>query len=246
MNNFKDENMKNQLKEKVKTYFDKNYINYISANWNTGSKQIKFLKEKAISGRFLDIGCGSGSLSSIILKETGIEEYIGFDISHETLKSSSFKITKIQGDAEFLPFKSNSFEIVYTYNLLHHLIGKSRKESKIIVLNVLNEICRVVKKDGYIFISDIFYDGHIIPEYVPVLIFYLLKFLPRSILKFLDKDYEKNLRTCFFSSREWKNLIEIYAKQINFQWKISVGKNESMLRKILLKDCGEINYIFNI
>lgn len=246
MKNFKDENMKNQLKEKVKTYFDTQYINYDRANWGTGSKQLKFLKENGIRGRFLDIGCGSGSLSSIILTKTEIDEYIGFDMSHQTLKSSIFRLTKIQGDAEFLPFKSNSFEIVHAYNLLHHLIGKSRRESKIIVLNVFNEMCRVVKKDGYIFISDIFYDGRIIPEYIPVLLFYLLKFLPGSILKILDKDYEQNLRTCFFSSREWKNLVEIYAKKINVHWKISIGKSESMLRKILLKDCGEINYIFSI
>lgn len=238
--------MKNQQKTLIKEYFDIRNTYYDRAKRNIKFLELKFIKENAITGKFLDIGCSSGSLSSIILKNTEIEDYIGLDISYKSLKSSNLKITKIQADAEFLPFKSNSMNIVNAYNLMHHLIGKSRGESKNNILKVINEMCRVVKKDGFIIISDIFYDGRIIPKSVPILIFYLLKFLPSSILKNFDKDYEKKLRTCFFSSREWDVIIGKYAKKINLHWKESIGRNESTLRKILLHDCGEINYIFSI
>lgn len=84
----------------------------------------------------LNCGCGRGGQKNIFGPS------IGMDISLENIRS--FKDAGGQGvvsDMEFLPFKDDTFDVVYGFGILHHLsdIGKG-----------VSEATRVLKEEGYI------------------------------------------------------------------------------------------------
>lgn len=91
------------------------------------------VKEASLS---LNCGCGTGGQNNIFRNS------IGIDISLNNLRS----VIKAGGlgvvaDMEFLPFRENTFDIVYGFGILHHL-GDIRKG--------ISEATRVLKKGGYI------------------------------------------------------------------------------------------------
>jgi len=94
----------------------------------------------------LDIGCGTGLNLKIF------QEYInsfGCDLSDEAIyfckKRNLKKIVK--SNAEKLPFKNEIFHIVTLLDVLYHKNIQSD-------INVLRETKRVLKKDGYLIITD--------------------------------------------------------------------------------------------
>ncbi len=89
--------------------------------------------------RLLDVGCGSGSSSSLFACKK-----FGLDPSFELLKRASFPV--VQGKAEFLPFPVNSFEIVLSLTAVHNfgdvekgLREMARVSSRDVVVSVLKK-----------------------------------------------------------------------------------------------------------
>lgn len=92
----------------------------------------------------LEIGCGIGSDSRYISKRgsniTSLD--LSFDNVHFSLKG--MEVLGLQGkgvnaDAEHLPFKDNSFDVVYSFGVLHHTLDTQK---------AINEVYRVLKPKG--------------------------------------------------------------------------------------------------
>jgi len=95
----------------------------------------------------IDIGCGSG----VQLKEVGEKGYslaIGMDINQNVLKyarNRSLPNTEyIRADAQYLPIKTASVDKIICAEIIEHLISPQ---------NLVNEIIRVLKKDGSVVIT---------------------------------------------------------------------------------------------
>jgi len=117
-------------------------------------KAIKQLKQDKI--KVLDIACGTGRMLPEVFSTGKDIEYVGLDTSKEMtniLKEKAKKISvgkkvKIKiGDASKIPFKDNSFDVVYSFHLLWHLPKEDQEK-------IIKEMSRVCKKDGF-FIFDI-------------------------------------------------------------------------------------------
>ena len=70
----------------------------------------------------LDLGCGEGTRLNLILGKSGRGQ--GLDISSKAVKLARKKYPKLKfqtGNLEKLPFKKNSFELVYSAYVLEHL-----------------------------------------------------------------------------------------------------------------------------
>lgn len=88
----------------------------------------------------LDLGCGEGKYSTLILKRTpNIRQLVGLDVSKEHIKKA--RIDNPHGNIEFLvadgqniPFKNKCFDLTICKDLLHHVRHPSE---------VLKEISRV-------------------------------------------------------------------------------------------------------
>lgn len=119
--------------------------------WEILKNFINYLKE---GDKILDIGCGNGRLYEL-LKDKQIE-YIGIDNSQKLIEiakkrfqvpSSKLQVKFLVTDALDLPFKENEFDAVFMIAVLPHIPLKELQ------IKVLKEAWRVLKIDGYFFIT---------------------------------------------------------------------------------------------
>jgi ubiquinone/menaquinone biosynthesis C-methylase UbiE/uncharacterized protein YbaR (Trm112 family) len=116
----------------------------------------------------LEIGCGGGAESSL-LKRHGAN-MTSVDITPERTASTAFRLSLIkegsfsvfQADAENLPFKDNSFDIVYSNGVLHHSENTER---------CVEEVYRVLKPNGKLVI--LLYSRHSV--------YHWLNLFPRTV-----------------------------------------------------------------
>ena len=124
-------------KKSLLSYPDENLVRLISNKINR-SKSVKDLLA-------IDIGCGSGRHIAL-LKESGIEKVYGSDYSLNALKLCQKVNLKnvINCENRKMPFKDNTFDIAVAWGSLHY---STKDETPA----MLNEIRRIIKKDGELF-----------------------------------------------------------------------------------------------
>jgi SAM-dependent methyltransferase len=91
----------------------------------------------------LDVGCGTGWLMELIAKNLDNCIVYGIDISFNALKENPFKGRIAVADAQDMPLKDRSVDIVICSDVLEHLNDMKR---------ALREIYRVLKPDGKLLI----------------------------------------------------------------------------------------------
>jgi len=100
----------------------------------------------------LDIGTAEGAMLSSIKKEFPQAKCFGLEYSQELIEMNQDKNIKIiQGDAQNLPFKNNSFDIAIATAIIEHLPGPSK---------IISETYRILKKGGLFILTtpDPFFD----------------------------------------------------------------------------------------
>lgn len=112
--------------------------------YNSRYRAIQFDKYKTILSspyisidpryKILDLGCGTGLLFEFLNRKINL---IGIDISREMLKLSK-EPERILGDLENLPFKDNSFDLVFSFTVIQNLPG----------LKVFEEVKNILKHNG--------------------------------------------------------------------------------------------------
>jgi len=94
----------------------------------------------------MDIGGGTGYITRHLSDK--IKQAIVLDPSHKMLsKMNNGCISQIQGTGQNIPFKQDTFDVVLMINLLHHI---TPAEQRI----VIEDVFRVLKKEGMLFIID--------------------------------------------------------------------------------------------
>lgn len=88
----------------------------------------------------LDLGAGDGVLNKFV---SGESQLVSFDLSFELLKLNNNN-NKVQGSAMNLPFKDDSFDCISSFTMLQDTPSP---------IKALEEIKRVLKKDGIIILS---------------------------------------------------------------------------------------------
>ncbi|HOL18813.1 MAG TPA: class I SAM-dependent methyltransferase [Candidatus Hydrogenedens sp.] len=107
-----------------------------------------------LSGELIavDLGCGPGDITYRTFMRNEDWHIIGVDGSEAMLRfaQKQFGIRKpiwILSDAKFLPFADYSIDLVFTNSLLHHLLDP---------MPFWNEIKRIIKPNGFLFLRDLF------------------------------------------------------------------------------------------
>jgi ubiquinone/menaquinone biosynthesis C-methylase UbiE len=103
------------------------------------------------TGRLLDAGCGSGKFT-IPLGMRGFD-VVAVDVSLNALKMTGKSIDDRKLDIGLLaanvcqmPFSDSSFDVIWCYGVLQHLLLKERKEA-------ISEFRRLLRKGGLLFIE---------------------------------------------------------------------------------------------
>jgi len=131
-------------KKKVKNAFDE-----IAGSWHNFRKKphseaYSFYLHTEPGKYFLDIGCGSGRHTHLFSKKF---HSTGIDTSVEMLKLAKRNgLDVVCADTCHLPFKSNSFNALLSFAVIHHL-GKEDQ------IKAMEESKRVLKKSGKMLIS---------------------------------------------------------------------------------------------
>lgn len=143
-------------KKLTQTFFDESASKYSKFAFSKWSKDVrektKAIIDREIYGRVVDIG-GGGELHYRIDKS---DIFISFDISYQQLKKmpSIPRVYPVCGDAEMLPFRGESLEVVICRSFLHHLVGNNIEQSNTILRKILLEILAILGQQKKIIIME--------------------------------------------------------------------------------------------
>ncbi|MCX6812238.1 MAG: class I SAM-dependent methyltransferase [Candidatus Berkelbacteria bacterium] len=104
--------------------------------------KIKRFADQVKGRRILDVGCGTGDYTSMFSHDRN--EVIGVDINDFRQKKFVKKFDFIKYDGKKLPFTNQEFDVVVSFDVIEHVEND---------LFFLNEIHRVLKKNGEVFLA---------------------------------------------------------------------------------------------
>jgi 2-polyprenyl-3-methyl-5-hydroxy-6-metoxy-1,4-benzoquinol methylase len=126
-------------------YFESLKVDFFQRLWHKSRFDNVAKVIEKVDGKVLDIGSADGVFSKVILDKTNAEKLIGIEVLKTSVnwakkhwKNSRMKF--FVGDAHKLEFPANTFDVVFTMEVLEHVANP-----KI----VLREVKRVLKRGGY-------------------------------------------------------------------------------------------------
>ena len=142
-------------KKKIETKkeFDRQAKDYDDAHYGDHARKIYpyILEEiaKYPASAILDLGCGTGELLKQIAMQNHGHRLFGVDLSKKMLEIAYQKLENkaylLYGDAEYLLFEKNKFDLIYCNDSFHHYPNPKK---------ALKEVARVLKKDGIFLLGD--------------------------------------------------------------------------------------------
>jgi len=123
----------------------------LPVRWNVALRmRIYGVALRSVTGRVLDIGCGTGSVSASLASDPETEVY-GVDLSVEALRIARRKgLIPAQASATALPFPGGTFDTVLCLSVLPYFDDPRP---------LLQEIRRTLKPRGRLLLSSVAYDG---------------------------------------------------------------------------------------
>ncbi len=119
------------------------------------NRVLKRLTRPLCEYRILDVGCGTGSVLGW-LNDQGVpaSNLIGIDLLParlEVARDTFPAITFVEANAEKLPFRERSFDLVLVFTVFSSILDRDMAS------NVADDICRVLTEDGLIVWHDFRY-----------------------------------------------------------------------------------------
>jgi|LGVF01.1.fsa_nt_gb SAM-dependent methyltransferase len=191
------------------------------------------------SPKILEIGGGSGYLLDLIYNIIHCKNLYNLEFSFGIYeKQASDAIRLIGGDGRRLPFKDDIFEFVIIKNVLHHLVGRSRKESKRFAKICIDEIVRVVKNDGYVVILEQYNSYKIFSS----ILFYLSYVFSIFGIQVSSFGLHKYVIVSFLTPEEVTNLLTSRRTDVEITLKQERRKEVSLKLKLtlLISNIGHI------
>jgi ubiquinone/menaquinone biosynthesis C-methylase UbiE len=217
------------------TILDELSVDYFDAIADDRKKLEPFIESYAepwlwIQEKVLEVGCGVGSDTVMFAKRRA--NITAIDLSphsvafaKQNIALHNLKADILVADAEQLPFPDETFDLVYSWGVLHHTPD---------IRKALGEIYRVLKPGGQICIM--LYNKWSLVSVQMYLMFGLFKKQPFISLDELYSKYHESPGTKVFSKKEIKSLFDgwghywITTQQTPYD--LRYGRNRYFPRKI--------------
>lgn len=213
--------MEIKKEEKIREFFNKriqrqgrsSFVSEISKKNISGQAIDVFLRKKIpLTGtKILDAGCGEGRFSRQFI-ENGAN-ITSMDFSEEYIKICKENFSRgkfIIGSVTSLPFKENTFDYIFTVDVLQHVPD---------IEKAISEFYRVLKKGGKLFIIDKNRRGINNKYFLPERLLFRIKNIFR-------KTY-KSFRERWFAPEKLKTMIGKKFRYVKYQYLIE--KNKSLI-----------------
>jgi SAM-dependent methyltransferase len=141
-------------------YFDSHAPEYSVGRLQFASDFIK--AQARPDGSLIDIGCGVGNTLEYLVNVAGISRAAGMDVSAKCLEETQERLpcTTYQGsilDQELVRSIEERFDFAVLAAVLHHLIGKNRRDSKEYARMAISHSLELVRPGGYVVIHEPIY-----------------------------------------------------------------------------------------
>lgn len=201
----------------------------------------EFIDHRCKKGeRILEIGCGDGSLLEYVLVYTDVSEAYGVDISTEMLPNpDDVRGQYLHASATDLPlpFEREGFDFVVMSDVLHHLVGSHRWESKRRAQAALVEATNLLRPGGYLIVKDIFYESRAGPDTLTSHLIFLGLRHCSGIASRIDAEALPGLLVAFYTRDELRELLRQSGTTVVDQ-SIEWGSQRSNVRRLLAGDSG--------
>jgi len=146
--------------------FEKIFVNsrrHAKGNIRVTERLFSYLDLEEIKN-VLEIGCGIGMLSGHLSQKYDMNVFC-IDVDHEQIEiakkyfKDNTKISFSVESATNLPFENSSFDMVLSFNVIHHISGWK---------NVLKEVQRVLRPAGVFVFSDFAYTAFLKRVFMPI------------------------------------------------------------------------------
>lgn len=236
----------------VKSYFEEHAHSHVYHNDPDVYKFIvTLINDKQVDNKafkILDVGCGDGAFIKSLLRSNINADYVATDISYTMINLAKNNIDNsgtllLVSDAFNIPINRDyRFDLIHIDSVLHHIIGKTRGESKQMANKLLESLLEKLTKNGKIIIEEVNYDSYLVDEITSILIFYGLKILNKLGLDIhkLMNEFHKGLEVRFYSEKEFVTLLRNHGDPVlmkKIPWKVT-----SLYKLFLLKRMGHITY----
>ena len=107
----------------------------------------------------IDVGCGTGNVLAFLRGETSIGRLWGLDVSAQCLEKARQRVDceTLRGsilDDEFVGGVRERFDVAVLGAVLHHLIGRNRRESRAAAEHALRNTFSLVQKGGQLVLME--------------------------------------------------------------------------------------------
>ena len=132
-------------------YFDRFTPHYNPRRFDFAIEYLN--RHSSADGRLIDIGCGDGATLYLIKEKTQLRHLTGLDISRNYLDRARERVgcDVIEGsilDDGFVDEYANRYDYCTLGAVLHHLIGRTRRESFRYASQCLENSMRLLKPEG--------------------------------------------------------------------------------------------------
>jgi SAM-dependent methyltransferase len=190
------------MSEKAKSYFEIHAHNYLH-DWEwypliineIKNNEDNVVEQQRDDQKVLDVGCGNGSFIKALIEANVKAQYFATDLSFKMLQIARENLNGrdvelFVADSFKMPLISNiRFDIINVSQILHHLVGKTRAESKFLIKKMIEMLVEKLEDSGKIIIEEHYFISHIIPEFTSLAVFYGLK-----LINFLKLDLSRYTR----------------------------------------------------
>jgi SAM-dependent methyltransferase len=162
--------------QKTQEYFNAHLTEYPLERMKFALSTI--IKYARPDSSLVDIGCGTGNVLEWVKDSTPIQILAGIDNSSNYLMKTCERVQcrTYQGsilDREFINGISERYDFALLGAVLHHLIGRTRRQSRNLAMEAIRNSLYLLKPGGILLIVEpVFYSSFVID-----IIFYVKKFL---------------------------------------------------------------------